>query len=175
MEPPYEKSTKEPPPAKVPAIEVFLQRVERDLFEKPGFKNAKDNLSPEERTVLKEFRAMPTEERNLVIRQQDKGNNFVFLNNDLDQQKVKEQMDKGFFEIVDEDPTLDTIKEINNWIDKWKPHGLSDKWVRYITRSHGKSHPGVNYPLIKTHKAGNPARIITSGCGEFVLLCGKVL
>ena len=27
------------------------------------------------------------------------------------------------------------------------------------------THPGINYPLIKTHKADNPAWVITSGCG----------
>ena len=43
-------------------------------------------------------------------------------------------------------------------------HGLSESWIKFIT-SFGNPHPGVNYPLIKTHKANNPARVITSGCG----------
>ena len=128
------------------------------------FKNTKDNLLPEERNILNNFRAMPIDERNLVIRQQDKGNNFVFLDINLDEHKVKEQMDRGSFEVLNEDPTLDTVKEIDEWVNRWKPHGLSDKWVRYIT-SNSRVHPGVNYPLIKTHKPDNPARVITSGCG----------
>ena len=32
LEPPYQKSVKEPPLANVPVIEVFLSRVEKDLF-----------------------------------------------------------------------------------------------------------------------------------------------
>lgn len=50
------------------------------------------------------------------------------------------------------------------WADKWRPRGLSDKWIDFIT-SNSSPGPGVNYPLIKTHKPGNPARVITSGCG----------
>jgi hypothetical protein len=119
------------------------------LFEKPVFKNTKDNLLPEKRNILNNFRAMPIDERNLVIRQQEKGNNFVFLDINLDEHKVKEQMARGSFEVLNDDPTLDTVKEIDEWVNRWKPHGLSDKWVRYIT-SNSRVHPGVNYPLIKT-------------------------
>ena len=59
---------------------------------------------------------------------------------------------------------MDTIKCINNWVDKRKYLGLSDKWVKFITGVIDV-YPGINYPLIKTHKANNPARVITSGCG----------
>ena len=41
--------------------------------------------------------------------------------------------------------------------------GLSAKWIKFITNTNN-THPGINYPLIKTHKADNPARVITSGC-----------
>jgi hypothetical protein len=68
-------------------------------------------------------------------------------------------MDKGAFQILDEDPTLETVLEINNWIEKWKSKGLSDKWIRFIN-SNNTPHAGVNYPLIKTHKTDNPARIM---------------
>ena len=73
-------------------------------------------------------------------------------------------MDRGNFEIIDEDPSLDTVKVIEDWVDKWRPLGLSDKWIKFII-STTDVHPGINYPLIKTHKSNNPARVITSGCG----------
>ena len=73
-------------------------------------------------------------------------------------------MDRGSFKIIDKDPSLDTFKDIKKWVDKWKHLGLSDKWVKFITGA-TEFHPGVNYPLIKTHKVNNPARVITSGCG----------
>jgi hypothetical protein len=47
-----------------------------------------DNLTSEERKALTKFRSTPVEERNLVIRFQDKGNSFVFLDNDTDAQQV---------------------------------------------------------------------------------------
>ena len=113
---------------------------------------------------MKEFRSTPVEKRNSVIRIQDKGNNFVFLNSELDQSKVKKQMDRSSFEVLSEDHSQKTIVAIDKWVDKWKPWGLSDKWIEFITEN-TNAHPGVNYPLIKTHKVNNPARVITSGCG----------
>ena len=103
----------------------------------------------------------------------------MFLNSELDQSKVKEQMDRSSFEVLSEDPSQKNIVEIDKWVDKWKPWGLSDKWIEFITEN-TNAHPGVHYPLIKTHKVKNPARVITSGCGgefvgEFVSGCGKVL
>ena len=71
----------------------------------------------------------------------DRGNNFVILDKTLDQEKVIEQMERGSFNIVDKDPSSDLIT------------GATEV------------HPGISYPLIKTHKANNPARVITSGCG----------
>jgi hypothetical protein len=134
------------------------------LFSDTVYKNVPDNLSPKERQAMKEFRSRSTENNNLIIRLQDKGSNFVFLEDNLEQNKVSDQMDKGAFQILDEDPTLETVLEINNWIEKWKSKGLSDKWIRFIY-SNNTPHAGVNYRLIKTHKTDNPARIITSGCG----------
>ena len=109
LNPPRLKSTKDPPLAVVPAIEVFLDRVEKDLFKETAFKNVPDNVTPEERKALKEFRSTPVEKRNSVIRIQDKGNNFVFLNSELDQSKLKEQMDRRSFEVLSEDPSQKTI------------------------------------------------------------------
>ena len=164
LNPPRRKSRKDPPLAGVPAIEGFLDRVEKDLFKETAFKNVPDNVTPEKRKALKEFRSTPVEKRNSVIRIQDKGNNFVFLNSELDQSKLKEQMDRSSFEVLSEDPSQKTIVEIDKWVDKWKPWGLSDKWIEFITEN-TNAHPGVNYRLIKTHKVNNPARVITSGCG----------
>ena len=164
LDPPFQKSTKDPPTASIPTIEVFLDRVENDLFRQTVYKSIDDNLKPDERKALVEFRSKSIDERDIIIRMQDKGNNFVILDKNLDQEKVIEQMERGSFNIIDKDPSLDTIKVIDEWVEKWKDFGLSDKWVKFITGA-TEVHPGINYPLIKTHKANNPARVITSGCG----------
>ncbi len=80
---------------------------------------------------MNEFRSKSIDEQD-IIRMQDKGNNFVILNKMLDQNKVKEQMERGSFKMIDEDPLLDTIKDFNEWVEKWKHLGLSDKWVNLL-------------------------------------------
>ncbi len=81
---PFQKSTKDPPMASIPAIEVFLNRVEKDLFRETVYKNIEDNLKPDKRKALNEFRSKSIDERDIIIRMQDKGNNFGILNKTLD-------------------------------------------------------------------------------------------
>lgn len=52
-----------------------------------------------------------------------------------------------------------TLK-IEKWARRWENKGLSAKWISFIC-NFNDVHPGINYPLIKTHKVGNPARVIT--------------
>ena len=118
LDPPFRRSTQDPPAASIPAIEVFLNRVEKDLFRQTVYKNIDDNLKPDERKALREFRSKSIDERDIIIRVQDKGNNFVILNKTLDWTKVKEQMERGSFKIIDEDPSSDTIKEINEYMGR---------------------------------------------------------
>jgi hypothetical protein len=79
--------------------------VEKDLFAKSTAKEVSDNLSVEERTALKRFGSTPFEERDLIVRLQDKSNNFVFLDNKLDADKVKEQnlMIRHWFRLFQKD------------------------------------------------------------------------
>ena len=74
-------------------------------------------------------------------------------------------MSRDLFQSLDHDITNDTCLEILTWAEKWRTRGLWDKWTAFIT-SNSSPGPGINYPLIKTHKPGNPARVITSGCGR---------
>jgi hypothetical protein len=89
-------------------------------------------------------------------------------------------MDRGSFEIIDEDPSLDTVKVIEDWVDKWRPQGLSDKWIKFLI-STTDVHPGINYPLIKTHKPNNPARVtvynfrLWDSYGKSVSFCREIL
>ena len=120
LEPPRVKSSREPATAKIPAIEVFLNSVEKDLFDIANVRKVQDNLTFEERQAMKEFRSTPTDERDLVIRLQDKSHSFVFLDNALDSDKVKEQMDKGSFKVLEYDISESTCIDIQNWLEKWK-------------------------------------------------------
>ena len=118
LDAPLQKSIKDPPTASIPVMEVFLDRVENELFRQTVNKNIDDNLKPDERKALIEFRSKSIDERDIIIRMQDKGNNFVLLDKTLDQEKVIEQMELGNFNIID--PSSDTIKVIDEWVEKWK-------------------------------------------------------
>ena len=78
LQPPHQKTVKEPPTSNILAIEVFLNKVEKDLINCNIRRYCPDNISIEERKALKTFRAQKPDERNLVLRLQDKGNNFLF-------------------------------------------------------------------------------------------------
>ena len=80
------------------------------------------------------------------MRLQDKSNNFVFLDNKLDADKVKEQMERGCFKNVGYDPSPETGLEIEQWINKWQPMGLSAKWIKFVTNTNN-THPGINGPF----------------------------
>ena len=87
----------------------------------------------------------------------------MLLDKDLDERKVKEQMDRGSFNILDRDPSVEISLKIKKWAKKWENKGLSARWISFICNSN-EVHPGINYSLIKTRKVGNPVRVITSGC-----------
>ena len=118
---------------------MFLSRVENGLFKYPTPKLVQDNLMKEERVILKEFRSTPVEERDFIIRMQDKGNNFVLLDKDLDERKVKEQMDRDSFNIFDRDPSVEISLKIKKWAKKRENKGLSAKWISFICNSNGSS------------------------------------
>jgi hypothetical protein len=81
------------------------------------------------------------EERNLVIRIQDKGISFAFLDNDTDAYKVSQQMRS--FQIIDHDITNKTCSEILEWTGKWRSRGLINGLILLPV-------------IIKTHKGGFP-------------------
>ena len=154
----------EGPLAKIPGIEFFLDRVEEDLFNNTVYKNVPDNLTQDERKALKKFPSTSVNERDVVIRLQDKGNNFDFMDKNLDHQKVTEQPQRGSFEVLTNDPSLDTCLEIDNWVrngnlEVYLISGLNLLQVIIVLIQ------VQIIPLLNTHKIGNPARVITFGCG----------
>jgi hypothetical protein len=54
-------------------IEVFLNREGKDLFERTIYKDIEDNLTSAERKALTEFQSVSVEDRDWIIRMQDKG------------------------------------------------------------------------------------------------------
>jgi hypothetical protein len=50
-----------------------LNREGKDLFERTIYKDIEDNLTSEERKALTEFQSVSVEDRDWIIRMQDKG------------------------------------------------------------------------------------------------------
>ena len=58
LDAPDQQSIKDRPFGNNPALEVFLNKGEKDLFEQTRYKDIKDNLTLEERKALTEFRSV---------------------------------------------------------------------------------------------------------------------
>ena len=101
-----------------------------------------------------------------TVRVQDKGSRFVVLNNDDYVCKLEEQINRSSFLQLDHNPTQELDFKVEKWLEKWtenKSH--DDKWQSYLKLTNDST-PGIMCGLIKTHKVGNPARVITSGCSK---------
>ena len=98
---------------------------------------------------------------------QDKGSRFVVLDNQDYVEKIDYQLGRSSFEEFDDDPSELFSEKVNLWIQKWTENKVLDKsWSKFIEPS--VVAPGKMYGLIKTHKADNPVRSITNGCGTAV-------
>ena len=98
---------------------------------------------------------------------QDKGSRFVILDNKDYNEKIEYQLGRSSFEELGHDPSSLFSEKVNLWIQKCTENMVLDKsWSKFIEASFVA--PGKMYGLVKTHKADNPIRVITSGCGTAV-------
>ena len=103
----------------------------------------------------------------LVLRSQDKGNRFVIVDKETDKLKAEEQIKRSSFVKLNYDPTFDHIAKVKAWAEKWYAAGeISKEWKDYIYIENAR--PGKNATLYKTHKPGNPVRLLTSGCNTTI-------
>ena len=101
------------------------------------------------------------------MRTQDKGNRFVIVDKATDIQKANEQIERSSFTKLDYDPTPNHIEKVTTWANKWFESGEIPKiWRDYVINIDAK--PGKNATLYKTHKTGNPVRLLTSGCNTAI-------
>jgi len=159
---PKEKKWK-PPPSRYPELELFLSSVRRDLINPRNIKSARDNLTKGERVALKQFR-----NSDIVIRIQDKGSRFVLIDKGEYEDKMFGQLHNQLhYKSLQEDPTYRHLAVVESWCNKWVRKGeISDQLANWIINK--KAKPGVAFGNIKTHKAGNPLRLITSCCGTAI-------
>ena len=95
---------------------------------------------------------------------------FVALDNQDYVEKIEYQLGRKSFEELNHDPSIFFSEKTNLWIQKWTENNVLDKsWSKFIEPPFVA--PGKMYGLVKTHKADNPVRAITSECGEFINIC----
>ena len=101
------------------------------------------------------------------MRLQDKGNRFVLVDKPTDLEKANEQIARSAFSKLDADPTNEHIEIVEHWSQKWvKKKEISEKWGEYVINT--DAIPGKNATLYKTHKQGNPVRLLTTGCNSAI-------
>ena len=169
IRPPKKKSRWKPPKCSIPEVEVYLNKVERDLFSHTKRKRIDDNLTEPERHALKKWREehLYNQDSDLIIRQQDKGNRFIIVDKETDISKAEEQIQRSSFRTIDYDPTLDHVESVKKWAAKWlEKKEITADWVDFIVNEDAQ--PGKNTPLYKTHKENTPARLLTTGCNTAI-------
>ena len=71
-------------------------------------------------------------------------------------------MKRSSFEKISAIPDNIGEKRVNTWIEKWcNNKSISEKLKKFITVKYSTF--GKMYGNVKTHKIGNPTRVITSG------------
>ena len=133
-------------------LEIFIKKIEKDLFNPENIKKVLQNLRKNETAALKDIRNW---DKN-VVRVQDKGSRFVVLDNDDYIKKVEHQINRSSFQRLEYDPTKSFEVKVNTWVEKWSQMNILDKkWKSYIQTEYSTS--GKMYWLIKTHENDNPA------------------
>ena len=86
---------------------------------------------------------------------------------ETDELKAEEQMKCSSFVRLSYDPNFDHLAKVKVWAKKWCVAGeISKEWKYYIHTENAR--PDKNVTLCKTHKPGNPVRLLISGCNTAI-------
>ena len=153
-----------PPKSSYPEVELFLSEIRKDILNPKNCRKPRDNLTKEERLALRNLKS--NEDR--VIRIQDKGSRFVVLDEQEYVEKMGRQLDNTLhYAKLSGDPSEQNLDLVKSWSNKWHSEGqISDEIADWVTNI--KPKPGTAFGNVKTHKVGNPLRLITSCCGTAI-------
>ena len=82
-------------------MELFIENIEKDIFDTVAVRNIRPNILKGEKEALKEIKSW----NNQIVRVQDKGSHFVILDNNYYEQKIQIQIDRSSFNRLEEDPS----------------------------------------------------------------------
>ena len=105
---------------------------------------------------------------NVTIKIQDKGSKFVVIDKSDYDTKMKEQLENPLhYQKLEHDPSADYVSVIRQWSTKWFEKGqINEEIANWVIN--GTVKPGKAFGTVKTHKQGNPLRLITSCCGTAI-------
>ena len=142
-------------------LETFLQKIANVLFS--GNKlPIQHNLSRNERSSLNKFR----NNSDLVLKMQDKGSSFVIMNRSEYLAKMKSSIQRSGLKNISYDPSPAILDFIKNLFLKFGTDDFPPMWQDFIVPKVAKA--AYNYGLVKTHKNGEPTRLITSVSGSVI-------
>ena len=97
-----------------------------------------------------------------------KGLSFLVMDKSDYDTKIKEQLENPLhYQKLEQDPSVDYVSVITQWSKKWLEKDQINKEVaNWVINNNAK--PGKAFGTIKTHKQGNPLRLITSCCGTAI-------
>ena len=142
----YQKSDWQPPPACL-EIENMISRIQENFDKWSPPKNVKDNLSRDERILLKDIMKNP----NIVYMWEDKGASFTKMTRDQYVQLGEKELEKDSYLDVEEDPSANLKLMSDRLISKMHKKGeISDKVAEFLCQ--GEQNLSKFYHVIKTHK-----------------------
>ena len=94
----------------IKSLELFIENIEKDIFDTAAVRNVRPSIPKEEKEVLKEIRSWNDQ----TVRVQDKGSRFFIFDNNDYEQKIQTQINRSSFKQLGEDPSKKCDIQINN-------------------------------------------------------------
>eukprot|EP00745_Piridium_sociabile_P020923 TRINITY_DN32272_c0_g1_i5.p1 TRINITY_DN32272_c0_g1~~TRINITY_DN32272_c0_g1_i5.p1 ORF type:complete len:867 (+),score=134.27 TRINITY_DN32272_c0_g1_i5:352-2601(+) len=163
---PWYKPTAKQAPKCDAALEDFIEACSQQFMDPGNRRKIRDNLTEGQRKAITELRDLPMTKK-AACRYGDKTGATVITQIDADDDAILRELKNGnYYDLMETDPTNDTIKKVNTWITKWKTKGaLTEDMADYIKPGQ-QARPGHIKPLVKTHKPKPfPYRFLLSGSG----------
>ena len=96
------------------SVELFIKRIEKELFNSNNIRKIRNNLNKEGKLALKDMKSWDGK----VIGVQDKGSRFVVLDTNSYIEKVEHQINRSSFDKLDADASSKFEEKVNNWLEK---------------------------------------------------------
>ena len=144
-------------------MDLFIKDLSEQVYScKENF--VVDNLTAGERIALKEIQSWADHS----IYLQDKGARLVIMkDSDFDAKIMSQLGNQVHYLPLLQNQSVDYTIKIENWAKKWiNKKAIPDTMLKFVVNP--KATAAKAKGLIKSHKQGNPARLLLSGCNTAI-------